>query len=227
MKPAIAYRRLSKARKGSAPLGLEVQQTNIDAFCAMHGYEIKQAFCEIETGKGADALEKRPQLAAALAAAKKLKCPVIVYKLDRLSRDVAFISGLMSKQVPFIVTELGPNVESFMLHIYAAVAQKERELIAQRTREALSFAKARGVQLGNAKQAKLNADNAADFAETMRAHVAPFVNLSLTRIAAILNEREIATPTGKRWQSETVRRLLNRLKENANGQSQKEESRAC
>ena len=134
MKPVIAYRRLSKERKGGKPpLGLDAQQTIIDAFCKAEGYEVIGAFSEIETGKGSDALDRRPQLAAALAKARKRKCSVLVAKLDRLSRDVAFISGLMAKRVPFIVCELGADVDPFMLHIYAAFAERERRLISQRT----------------------------------------------------------------------------------------------
>ena len=83
----------------------------------------------METGKGSDALERRPQLKAALAAAKKLKCNVAVAKLDRLSRDVHFISGLMSHRVPFVVAELGADVDPFVLHLFAALAEKERSLI--------------------------------------------------------------------------------------------------
>lgn len=216
MKPVIAYRRLSKERKGGKPpLGLDAQQAAIDAFCALEGYAVEGAYSEIETGKGFDALDRRPELAKALAAARKLKCAVIVHKLDRLSRDVAFISGLMAQRVPFIVAELGPNVDPFMLHIYAAVAEKERRMIGERTKQALAAARARGVVLGNAKQAQANADVADDFAETIRPHLALVINLSLTRIAAYLNGQNVATPTGGKWQSETVRRLLNRLKRNA------------
>ena len=218
MKPLIAYRRLSKERKakpGAAlrpVLGLEAQQFAIDHFCSVEGYEVVGEFSEIETGKGFDALERRPELAKALAAAKKLKCPVIVHKLDRLSRDVAFIAGLMTQRVPFIVAELGPNVDPFMLHIYAAVAEKERRMIGDRTKLALAAAKAGGTKLGSPTSPALLKARADDFAETMRAHVAPVINLSLTRIAGYLNGQNIATPTGGKWQSETVRRLLNRLK---------------
>jgi DNA invertase Pin-like site-specific DNA recombinase len=105
----------------------------------------------VETGKGADALDRRPPLKAALAAARKLKCHVAVAKLDRLSRDVHFISGLMAHKVPFMVAELGPDVDPFVLHLFAALAEKERPLISTRTRQALSSAKARGVALGNPK----------------------------------------------------------------------------
>ena len=103
---------------------------------------------EVETGKGSDAMDRRPQFKAALAAARKLRCHVAVTKLDRLSRDVHFISGLMAHKVPFLVAELGPDVDPFVLHLFAALAEKERALISTRTRQALSAAKARGVTLG-------------------------------------------------------------------------------
>jgi DNA invertase Pin-like site-specific DNA recombinase len=106
-------------------------------------------YVEIETGKGADALERRPVLAAALAAARKAHYPVIVAKLDRLSRDVHFISGLMVHRVPFIVAELGADADPFTLHLYAAFAEMDRRRISQRTREALAAKKQRGALLGN------------------------------------------------------------------------------
>jgi hypothetical protein len=107
------------------------------------GFELAGGFVEVETGKGADALDHRPQLAAALAEAKHRKCAVA--KLDRLSRDVHFISGLMAERVQFVVTELGADVDPFLLHLYAALAEKER------TRDALAAKKAQGKQLGNPK----------------------------------------------------------------------------
>ena len=216
MKTAVSYRRLSKERKGKPTLGLDAQQTIIDAFCANEGYEIAQGFAEIETGKGQDALERRPQLAAALAAAKKLKAPVIIAKLDRLSRDVAFIAGLMSAKVPFIVCELGANVDPFMLHIYAAVAEKERSMIAQRTKDALAAAKARGTKLGNPEQARKNSDDADAFAESLRPVVWPVINLSSRRLADYLNLQGVKSQTGKAWQSETALRLAKRLIERGN-----------
>ena len=103
----------------------------------------------METGKGADALDRRPQLSAALAAARKAKCHVAVAKLDRLSRDVHFISGLIVHRVPFLVAELGPDVDPFMLHLFAAFNEREAKEIGKRTKAALAAAKARGVSLGN------------------------------------------------------------------------------
>jgi DNA invertase Pin-like site-specific DNA recombinase len=114
------------------------------------GFEVVAEFTEVETGKGADALDRRPQLATALVEARRQgKAPVVVAKLDRISRDVHFISGLMAHRTPFLVAELGPDVEPFLLHLYAALAEKERALISQRTKAALAAAKARGQSLGN------------------------------------------------------------------------------
>ena len=113
-------------------------------FAEAEGFALTAEFVEAESGKGADALDRRPQLAAALSAARSRKCAVIVAKLDRLSRDVAFISGLMAQRVPFIVAELGANADPFMLHLYAALAEKERRLISERTRQRSRSARRRG-----------------------------------------------------------------------------------
>src|SRR5262245_28931499 len=148
MKPIISYIRVSKEKQGRSGLGLEAQQSTNLRFSSAEGFEIACEFVEIETGKGADALARRPQLAAAITEAKKLGCPILVAKLDRLSRNVHFISGLMENRVPFIVAALGAHQDPFMIHIYAALAEKERNMIAQRTKEALAAAKARGKKLG-------------------------------------------------------------------------------
>src|SRR4249919_52769 len=148
MSPLVAYYRVSTQKQGRSGLGLEAQRAAVRAFAKAEGFEIVSEFTEVETGKGSDALDRRPQLKAALKAAKKAKCEVVVAKLDRLSRDVAFIAGLMAQRVPFIVAALGKDVDPFMLHIYAAMAQQERAMISRRTREALAAAKARGVVLG-------------------------------------------------------------------------------
>jgi DNA invertase Pin-like site-specific DNA recombinase len=123
-KPIIAYIRVSTQKQGQSGLGLEGQKAAIERFCAAEGYTVAKTFTEIETAKGADALERRPQLKSALRQASAYKSSIVVAKLDRLSRDVAFISGLMAQGVPFIVTEF-PNADPFMLHIYAAVAEQE------------------------------------------------------------------------------------------------------
>src|ERR1700675_4815722 len=142
--PVVAYLRVSTSRQGRSGLGIEAQRENIARFAAAEGYEVVSEYVEVETGKGADALELRPQLTAALNAARKRKGSVVVAKLDRLSRDVHFISGLMSHKVPFIVAELGADADPFMLHLYAALAEKERALISARTKAALAAKKAAG-----------------------------------------------------------------------------------
>src|SRR5213595_745024 len=147
----ITYIRVSTSGQGRSGLGIEAQRHALAQFVQAEGYSVAREFVEIETGKGADALDRRPQLRAALAAARKLRCHVAVAKLDRLSRDVHFISGLMAHKIPFLVAELGPDVDPFVLHLFAALAEKERALISTRTRQALAAAKARGVILGNPK----------------------------------------------------------------------------
>src|SRR3954471_10906373 len=153
MKSAIAYYRVSTQRQGRSGLGLEAQRAAVARFAEIEDITIAGEFTEVETGRGADALDRRPQLAAALATARHRKCPVLVAKLDRLSRDVAFIAGLMAQRVPFIVAELGTDADPFMLHLYAALAEKECRQISERTRSALASRKERGTKLGNPRNA--------------------------------------------------------------------------
>ena len=212
MKNAIGYVRVSTSAQGKSGLGLEAQQAALARFAQAEGYELIQTFQEVETGKGADALDRRPQLAEALRIAKRHKAPIIVAKLDRLSRDVHFISGLMSHKTPFIVAELGPNVDPFMLHIHAAVAEQERRLISQRTRDALAAKKAQGVKLGglNAKGIA-NREEALERAEQLRPLLSKLAGLSQGKMAAELNARRIPAPAGGQWHAATVKRVLSRL----------------
>jgi DNA invertase Pin-like site-specific DNA recombinase len=173
--------------------------------------EIVAEYHEVETGKGSDALARRPQLAAALKEAKKIGAAVCVAKLDRLSRDVAFIATLMTQRVPFIVAALGANADPFMLHIYAALAEQERRQISDRTKVALAAAKARGVQLGNQVQATKNREAADARAEQVRGFIAERLHLSARALAAEFNIRGIPTPTGAPWSAKTVIRLRERL----------------
>jgi DNA invertase Pin-like site-specific DNA recombinase len=144
---AIAYYRVSTQRQGRSGLGLDAQRSAVARFAEAETMDIIAEFTEV--GKGSDALDRRPQLALALATARKRGCLVLVSKLDRLSRDVAFISGLMAQRVPFIMAELGADADPRMLHLYAALAEKERRLISERTRSALASRKAQGRKLGN------------------------------------------------------------------------------
>jgi DNA invertase Pin-like site-specific DNA recombinase len=215
MKTAIAYVRVSTGKQAKSGLGLEAQEAALARFAEAEGYKLLQTFEEIETGKGADALDRRPQLAAAPQAAKKVKAPIIVAKLDRLSRDVHFISGLMMHKTPFIVAELGADADPFMLHLYAALAEKERRLISQRTKDALAAKKAQGVKLGglNAKGIE-NRDAAKAFAETLRPVLSELQADGVTvlrKIAAALNDRGIKTASGGEWSAMQVQRVLDRL----------------
>jgi DNA invertase Pin-like site-specific DNA recombinase len=207
----IPYYRVSTARQGRSGLGLEAQRAAVIRFAVAEGLDVGPEFVEVETGAGSDALDRRPQLVAALAAAKQHKASIAVAKLDRLSRDVHFISGLMSQRVRFFVSELGLNTDAFTLHLYAALAEKERAMISTRTKAALAAARARGTKLGNAKQAAANREAAIDNAESLRATIEPLVNLPAKHIAAILNDKKVATPRGGRWQATTVLRVLKRL----------------
>ena len=119
MDRAIAYYRVSTKQQQRSGLGIEAQRAAVRRFVEVEGLTLTSEYVEAETGKGADALDRRPQLAAALAAARSARSPVVVAKLDRLSRDVAFIAGLMAQRIPFVVAELGPDVDPFMLHVYA------------------------------------------------------------------------------------------------------------
>jgi DNA invertase Pin-like site-specific DNA recombinase len=131
----VSYIRVSTEGQHKSGLGEEAQRRALTEFATQHGLRIAASYSD--TASGGAPLTKRPGLAAAILDARKRKCPVVVARLDRLSRDVHFISGLMAEKVPFVVTAFGLDVDPFMLHIYAAVAQKERALISQRTKDAL------------------------------------------------------------------------------------------
>lgn len=217
-RPLVAYLRVSTDRQGRSRLGLEAQRALLVAFTEANGFTLVEAFEEVQTGKGADALERRPQLAAALATARRRRCPIVVAKLDRLSRDVAFIAGLMAQRVPFIVAELGADADPFMLHVYAALAEKERAMISARTKAALGSLKARGVRLGNrtnlaeasGRGAARNRDDARAFAANVRPIIASLRasgTASLRGIAAELNARRVATARGGAWTGVQVGRI--------------------
>src|SRR5258705_4180611 len=149
MERAVAYYRVSTRQQHRSGLGIEAQRATVTRFAETENLRIIAEYVEAETGKGADALDRRPQLAATLAAARNAKGCVLVSKLDRLSRDVAVVYGRMDQRVPFIVAELRRDADPFMLHLYAALAEKERRLISERTRGALAAMKAAGARLGN------------------------------------------------------------------------------
>ena len=212
MSPLIGYYRVSTAKQGRSGLGLEAQRKAVASFAAAEGFTVIAEFTEVESGKGSDALDRRPQLKAALKAAKKAKCEVAVAKLDRLSRDVAFIAGLMSQRVPFIVAALGRNVDPFTLHIYAALAEQERRMISQRTSAGLQAAKQRGVKLGNQKIADDNKAAAAARDARLKPILKEMIGSSTRTIAKELTIRGIKTPSGaKNWNPMSVLRAMKRL----------------
>jgi DNA invertase Pin-like site-specific DNA recombinase len=221
MPPAVAYYRVSTERQRRSGLGIEAQQAAVARFADTAGFTLIAEFVEAGSGKGADALERRPQLARALATARSQRCPVIVAKLDRLSRDVAFIANLMAQRVPFIVAELGVDADPFMLHLYAALAEKERRVIGERTRAALAERRKDGVRLGN----RVNATEAAALgrriqtaeADRFAANVLPVIATlqsagitDLRGLAAALNARGIPTARGGQWHVSNVRNIIAR-----------------
>ena len=221
---AIGYCRVSTAKQGRSGLGLEAQRAAIEAFARSENIAIEAWYTEVETGKGADALDRRPQLAAALKQAQAVKGPVLVAKLDRLSRDVHFISGLMAHRVEFIVAELGRQADPFILHLFSALAEKERSLISARTKAGLGAAKARGQLLGTAarkptaEQLKAAGEaseaRADEFARSVRPHLRAAMadaKNNFVHAAAALNEGKQLSPTGRPWDRRGVAAAVRRL----------------
>ena len=140
----VAYYRVSTDRQGKSGLGLDAQREAVTSYLNGGSWQLVQEFVEVESGKRAD----RPQLAAALAACRKHKAKLVIAKLDRLSRNLAFVATLMESGVEFVAVD-NPHANKLTIHILAAVAQHEREMISERTKAALAAARARGTQLGN------------------------------------------------------------------------------
>jgi DNA invertase Pin-like site-specific DNA recombinase len=206
--PFVGYYRVSTDRQGRSGLGLEAQQA------AIRGY-LGQAtpiaeFTEIETGKRND----RPQLKEALALCRKRKAKLVIAKLDRLSRNLAFIATLMDSGVEFVAVD-NPHATRLTLHILAAVAEHERHMIAERTKAALQAAKARGICLGRNGAERLAPAYRAAAIERAR-KLAPVLTelkstgMSARQIPAELTARGIPTPNGAKWHGQTVRRMLDR-----------------
>lgn len=216
----VSYIRVSTQRQGQSGLGLEAQQAAVQLFIAQRNGEVLAEFVEVESGRKAD----RPQLAAALAEAKRQGAVLLIAKLDRLARNVAFISALLESGADVQAADM-PEANKFMLHIMAAVAEQEAEAISARTKAALAAAKARGTKLGwaipsRAEEVKAAAVAASQVrieqADSFAAKILPMVRplaeagQSLRQIAAALNSQGIATPRGKEWQAASVKNLLAR-----------------
>ena len=216
--PAVAYYRVSTAKQGQSGLGLEAQQAAVLAFAQVDGLRIAAEVTEVETGTRK---RRRPQLEAALEQTRRLGGVLLIAKLDRLARNVAFVSTLMESGVQFVAVDM-PDADSLTLHVMAAVAEREAALISARTTAALAARKARGLPLGNPSNltdaARLKAQEgnrsaavtanrqAAGYAETLRGQ-----GLSLAAVASRLNGDGFRTRTGSSWQPMQVKRMLDRL----------------
>jgi DNA invertase Pin-like site-specific DNA recombinase len=219
MSVAIAYTRLSPS-EGRSGLGLEAQQEDIQRFADQHGFEISSWFQDIQTGTGSDPLSKRPGLAQAFRMAKKLKCPIIVSKLDRLSRNVKFLAGLKARDTLFHVVQFGIRNDDLMLNIHVSVAQQKRQQIGEKIKAALARKKAQGHLLGNRtnletaqecgrQRVKANADA---FAKGVKELITErrVRGASLAEIAQQLNLMGLKTARGSEWLPMQVSRILAR-----------------
>jgi DNA invertase Pin-like site-specific DNA recombinase len=213
----VTYTRVSTAKQGESGLGLSSQERDINLFLDNYSgqpYEVVGSFLEVESGGNSD----RPELAKAIQLAKKAKAILLVAKLDRLSRKVSDIAQLLDdKALNFKVASM-PNADKFQLHIYAALAEQERDFISTRTKAALAEAKAKGVVLGNNPQniTKMNATrstNATAEAEKIRSLVTLLVEKgsTLSEIAASLNTAGLTTVRGGQHSPTSVSRIITRL----------------
>lgn len=222
----IGYRRVSTQRQGMAGLGMEAQDNAINAHVVATGCVLVATYTEVESGKRSD----RPELARAIAHARRIGATLVIAKLDRLARNVHFLSGLMEAGVAFVACDM-PNANNFTLHIMAAVAEQEANMISVRTRAALTVAKARGTVLGGKRdgQHTLTGDDRAKggrlAAETKRAQARDkYADLvptmeelkaagsSLKAIADRLNADGHRTSTGAAWGPVQVMRAMGRAK---------------
>lgn len=209
----IAYYRVSTDQQGRSGLGLEAQRAAVVQFVAARGGEIAAEYTEIESGRKSD----RPQLAAALAECRRRKVTLVIAKLDRLARNVAFIAKLMDTGVPFLAVDM-PTADRFMLHVYAAMAEEEARRTSARTKAALAAAKARGVELGRNGKA-LAAQHVAEadaFAVAMVATIGGLRAEGYTTVRALaeeLNRRDVPTAKGGSWHVPTVHHLLRRIEQ--------------
>jgi DNA invertase Pin-like site-specific DNA recombinase len=221
MRPAFAYYRVSTREQGDSRNGLEAQAKAVQAFAQGAGYSLQGE--SVEVASGGLPLPGRPILQRLLFQARHAKATVLVAKLDRLSRDVAFISGLMAQGVRFVVAELGDDVDPFVLHLYAALAEKERRLIGERTKAGLAALKARGVKLGNPKNLAYAGSSgrdvqrrqADDFAARMRPTIERMraAGMTIAQVANELNATGVPTARGGAWGATTVANMLSRWRQ--------------
>lgn len=225
----IQYIRVSTTQQGKSGLGLEAQQEALAQFAQQHQAEVVATYPEVESGKRND----RPELAKAIAHARRIKGTLVVAKLDRLARNVAFLATLMESKIDFVACD-NPNATKFTLHILSAVAEHEAQMISDRTRAALAAAKKRGVKLGSSRpghwkgredRRREGARKAGQFGAMVNrqaavdayAELQPLVQemrakgQSFRQIAAQLNQEGHTTRNGREWNQVQVMRVLNRI----------------
>jgi DNA invertase Pin-like site-specific DNA recombinase len=197
----VAYYRVSTAKQGKSGLGLEAQKETVRAFVEKEG-ELIGEYVEVQSGRK----DNREELWKAIRVAKEQKAKIVIARLDRFSRKVSFISGIMDQGVSLVVAEM-PHATEFQLHIFAALAQEERRLISERTKAALAQAKKRGVRLGKngAALAVQQKERHRIRKMALRALVPYWNLLSLSAIARYLNDLEIKTPKGHTFYVASVR----------------------
>jgi DNA invertase Pin-like site-specific DNA recombinase len=231
VKDAIGYLRVSTQEQGRSGLGLAAQRFDIERFGEREGFAIKNWYQDIQTGAGKDALLLRPDLAAALKEARNAGCPLIVSRLDRLSRNVHFIAGLMEHSVHFVVALFGRDVDHFTLHLYASIAEQERRMIGERRREAAIAEKKLGRKFGFQLRSKSWQEHVRILGEAARSKAADeraqafrvYIEwvlkqpgkygrpISFRAASLRLNERNIHTPFGKPWRGTDIKRMAQRL----------------
>ncbi len=211
----ITYYRVSTQRQGMSGLGLDAQRATVDQYLSGHAKTVVAEFVEVETGRGANALEKRPQLRLALEACRGTGAVLLIAKLDRLARNVHFVSGLMESRVKFVALDM-PEANDLTIHIMAAFAEHEAKRISERTKEALAAAKARGVLLGQTGPANLkrNNDRRREKAEAFVAKIGPVIDgliqqgLTRRQIVEHLNDLGLPAPKGGNWSLGQVQRVI-------------------
>ncbi len=211
----VSYLRVSTQRQGASGLGLEAQREGVRQFLSGGNWALLEEFVEVETGKGFNALEKRPQLRDALAACRKNGATLAIAKLDRLARNVHFISGLMESRVKFVACDM-PEANELTIHVMAAFAEYEAKRISQRTKDALAVAKSRGVVLGKAGTVNLRPNieirqaAAVQFAENLRPTFEGMraQKLKQREMVNALNAAGTPARKGGRWRLSQVQRVL-------------------
>ena len=207
----VSYLRVSTQRQGQSGLGIEAQRTAVEQYISNVGGKLLSEHVEVESGSKS----RRPILVKSIALAKKAGAVLVIAKLDRLARNVAFVSALMEAGVEFVAVDF-PAANKLLIHIMSAVAEHERMLISERTKAALAVAKSRGVRLGANGQRLADEHKAAavKFAETIRTSVVSALRTgppTLQNIANQLNKAGVLTREGSQWSPPGVQRLLRRL----------------